>query len=231
MAKKAIKVVALTEDILSHGTTDSATIKHMVGCIAKDRVHFERLVSATAASVVMHAVMHGDVTLADRFCEGLVMSLGGQLKGKSKTMIRTNELRAWFVKSGPFTFNQEAGTFGLSKDRRIKLKAEMDKSVKDFGKNLITNSFWVVKPEPEFKGFDFDAELQKIIAKARKYAKDEKKKDKTKLGHIDDVAKFFGTILVGQQMPEPEVEADDDGTPVGEQMIEGNSEFATATVN
>lgn len=157
-------------------------------------------IALAAALCVMHAVKFGDITLGLSLIAALSENEGEK---KGATPWRTNALRDWFVAEGPFAVSEvPTGDKGKTKKALVysaakaeKLKLIMDADEARFGGNLVRNPFWLAKPEPEFTGFDFDAEFAKLLAKAKTFEDKsksaempEEKKAKIKLGRYQQIA-------------------------------------------
>lgn len=104
-------------------------------------------IQTVAVAIMLHAYAHGDYTRAQSLVDGL---------GKG---IRAKALVDWFHKAG-LNFEQDKGFTGFN-------PAVMVKNF-DFCKE---NKWYTMKPENPFAGFDLDAELAKLIAKAEKAIK------------------------------------------------------------
>jgi len=105
-----------------------------------------------AVGILMHAYKHGDYTRAEHYVNGL------------GTGVRQKALVDWFVQFGGLTIgtrsNGNVGFVGWKGADYI--KAHFDKA-KETG-------WWTCKPEAAFEGFDLQAALEKLIAKAEKMA-------------------------------------------------------------
>jgi hypothetical protein len=141
-------------------TADGKLLNKMIAASAAWHKDGEHMLAVTMASVVLHATKFGNVDVATRH---LVAHGADEKGGKSKTYIRVNEMRTWFVANGPFTWDTDTKVFKLNKDKQAKLKVELDKDFKALAKRLMENRFWESKPEPEFKDFVFLDELEKLI--------------------------------------------------------------------
>lgn len=178
MAKTKLAVVADTTEAPAQAeakfVTDSGTsIKKMIASIHMRANKLAPDIAVAAASCVMHAIKYGDVTLADTLCEAL--SNGSTEDGK--TPWRVNALRQWFITMGPFAWNNEAKKFALDGQKQRALRKEIGKNKNKFASALVREPYWVFKPEPEFKGFDFKDALTKLVKRAHKVQED---KDKSK---------------------------------------------------
>lgn len=172
-------------------STDSAIIVKMIDNVKKISTSAKTAISITAASCVMHAIKNGDITLGRSLLDTLSASEGDK---RGATPWRTNALRDWFVKEGPFSVKEkEDGKKGkelVYDDKKAKHLAKiMNADEARFGSALVRNPFWLAKPEPEYQGFDFDTEFARLMAKAKKASEitDADKKAKVKLGAYNAV--------------------------------------------
>lgn len=123
-----------------------------IGKLAKAVAATVAEIQALAVIVLLHAVRHGDVTLADE-----LMSACG--KG-----MRRSALEAWFVNNGPFVVVE--GKFGLNKELAKKMRAQSDEA--------ITESLASLKWEEAKKAkavvtkLDCAAEIDRALAKLSK---------------------------------------------------------------
>jgi hypothetical protein len=180
---KTVKTAVDTNKV----STDGAVIARMIDNIKTASASLKTKISIAAASCVMHAIKHGDITLGLSLITALSEAEGDK---KGATPWRTNALRDWFVAEGPFSVVENAkGKKELQYDdaKAKKLTKIMSADEARFGTQLVRNPFWLAKPEPEYAGFDFDAELAKLRARAKKAAaeKDEAKKAKIKMGSFE----------------------------------------------
>ncbi len=114
-----------------------------------------------AASVSVHAALHGDTTLADR------------LISACDEGIRKSVIKAWLLNNGPFGWTKKDGDkparFILDKAKQETLAAE----VKTDGEATVLNRLadkpnaWRSKPEKDFTGYDPLVILQKAYKKGK----------------------------------------------------------------
>jgi hypothetical protein len=152
-------------------SSDGATIDRMTIAFLKTGETWKNQAAIIAASCVLHAIEHSDIT------KGLVLIKGLEADASGKHPWRLNALREWFVKEGPYKVEKVPTENGKTRDelkfdagKRAALKSKMDADWKHFASGLQSRPFWIAKPEPEFKAFDFDAELKKLIAKGEAYS-------------------------------------------------------------
>jgi len=87
-----------------------AKIKSLIAAIGRAAAKLVKDIQQAAIEVTLHAIAHGDVTLAD----SLVDACGSG--------VRRDSLRAWLEINGPFAV-QASGKFGLDKKRAKTMKA------------------------------------------------------------------------------------------------------------
>lgn len=155
------------DNVFAKPTHDGGVIGHMIQSIANRSTALRNDCHIAAVSCIMHATKHGDVMYAQRLIEA--MGEGWRL----------NALRAWFGKFGPFTWvaktKDKAGHFGLDKDKRKLMLAELEADEDAVGKKLSEVTYWEFKPETEFMGFDLLKEIKKLIKRASTVKEDEGK--------------------------------------------------------
>lgn len=155
---------------------DAKAIKAKIASISKRSNTLKSDIDHVARCTLLHAVVHGDVTLAD----DLTKAMGDGW--------RLNALRAWFGAMGPFGWaakdkaTKRDAHFTLNKDKRNAMLAEYKADDKAFIAKLSgLKSYWEFKPEAEFEGFDLDKELKKLLARAKSKANTDKYPDQSKV--------------------------------------------------
>ena len=143
-----------------------------------------------AARIVVHAVRYGDVTLATNMLNKIDTS------GAGKTMVRANMFKAWFEKHGPFRWDKETKGFKCATDKREKLMPNVkdNKMTAKFFGTLMKAVPWDKDPEPEYKGFDLEKEIARLLSRAKKAEKEHGKDPKTKLTGLDKLEKLVHAI-------------------------------------
>lgn len=121
-------------------------------------------VALTGAKIVIHAVKHGDVTLADRLINALDKSK------KGKTLMRGNVMRAWFEQFGPFRYDTESKAFKLNSKKRDELKPRVKNAdaIKKFASELRKAKAWELKPEKKYVPYDFLADMEAKLKQAER---------------------------------------------------------------
>lgn len=149
-----------TATLVKFVSHDSKEVNKQIASISKRSSGLRKDIAIAAASVVCHAVVHGDVTLSDK----LIKAMGDGW--------RLNALREWFIAFGPFVYNESDKVFNLDKAKRTELKKEYDADRTKFVTKLVAEPFYDFKPEPEFKPIDIPAMLKRALKQAEKAAND-----------------------------------------------------------
>lgn len=136
---KAAKLASAFKVVMSASDIDKAITKV---CDASKTLQDD--IHEVAVAIMLHTYNHNDFTKARALVEGL---------GKG---IRAKALVDWFHKAG-LKVDDVKGFTGFNRDI-------MEKNW-DFCKK---NRWYTMKPENPFSGFDFDAEVKRLLAKAEK---------------------------------------------------------------
>lgn len=96
---------------------DKSAILKSIGAIGKASQKLTTQVQDTAVACAIHAVKHGDVTLADQLVDAL---------GKG---MRRASLRAWFERQGPFVLPKGKDKFAFDAERAKALRALNDEEL------------------------------------------------------------------------------------------------------
>lgn len=123
-------------------TAAAALTKKIEAVIAQSNT-MQESIQAVAIDVLLHAYKHGDYSFANTLVKGL---------GKG---IRATALVEWFTKFGGLTVGNNQFESWKGKEH-IKANLQAAKEQK----------WWTLKPENVFAGYDFDAQLAKLIKKA-----------------------------------------------------------------
>ena len=171
------------KDLLGKYTSDGKTIERMIKTFIKVNQGAHLMVHTIAVSVTMHAIEHGNVTLANNFLKAF------EVTSKGNNGWRLNTLRQWFETIGPFTWytdkEKKIAEFRLNKDKRTELTSlGLDKAQEVVSKT----TFWDWKPEAAYKGLDLNAAIIKLVKDANARLKDTNP-DHAKANKID-VAKL-----------------------------------------
>jgi hypothetical protein len=167
--RSEVKALAVDETVKVSDTDQGKSTKAIMGEIKAIEKIFSsstyEKVAVCAARIVVHAVKYGDVSLASH----LVKALGTGWRG--------NDMHAWFETFGPFAWGntneldkdgKPIKGFKLNKEKRKTLEprvASNEETAKFLGE-LKGKPMWTWKKEPEYKGFDFLAQLEALIKKA-----------------------------------------------------------------
>lgn len=157
-------------------TDDSQVIGRMIKAFAAANGKLHGIAHAIAVSCTLHAINHGNTTPANDFIESFGKNSGW----------RVNALRAWFETVGPFTWNAERKKLSFSKEKLEKVKLSFDPEK--------VASFWDMKPEPEYRGLNLNAEIIRLVKKANEALKEtdpaRKSKDKIDIGKLSKLAEL-----------------------------------------
>lgn len=133
---------------------DKALILKNIGAIGKAALKLTASVQVTAVACAMHAVEHGDVTLADQLVDAL---------GKG---MRRASLRAWFEKQAPMYLPQGKTVFAFDKERAKELRKL---SAEDLEAKLNSLAWEEAKPEaPVVSVFDVQDAFDKFMKRVEK---------------------------------------------------------------
>jgi hypothetical protein len=138
--------------------TGKDAILKAIGSIGRASLKLNKEIQSAAVSCVMHAVAHGDVTLADQLVDAC---------GKG---VRRDSLRAWFEKEGAMVVNTATKKFGLDKERMKGLRGRV---ANELAVELLDKPWDEAKREPEvISVIDIDEQLDKFMARINKLTKD-----------------------------------------------------------
>jgi hypothetical protein len=161
----------MSKDLFKSLTTDGASIKAMLASISTTMAEMKQFTQIAFASCIMHAVKHGDTTLAN-IAQDAIDAIGDAL--------RTNAVRAYFVANGPFYYNEESKKLRYSKQKAAVLRAEFEKGEAAFGTKIMANHWTTYKPETPFQGYSLVGKIKALIAKAEKDLKESDRADKVR---------------------------------------------------
>ena len=114
-------------------------------------------IQLTACSALNHCAEHNDPIYINRLIESMP-------KGS-----RVNALREFIAKFGNVIYNEETKEFNYQKGKKADIEGAMESMWTEF------------KPEPEFKGFDLEASIKKLLDQAVKMAGDENPDHQSKI--------------------------------------------------
>lgn len=166
-AKTGTKALVKVDAKVNAREASAAPIVKNITLITKGSKAMHEMVATTAAMCVVHAIEHGDVTLAER----LINATGAAW--------RNNDMRAWFIEFGPFRWGDTNRTdkegkaikgFKLHQERQGQLAAMITTPLakQKFMRELKELPMWKWKKEPVFKGYDLLKALSAQINQAEK---------------------------------------------------------------
>lgn len=137
---------------------DKATILKNIGAIGKASKALTGKVQETAVACAIHAVRHGDVTLADQLVEAL---------GKG---MRRASLRAWFERHAPMYLPKGKDKFAFDGERAKAMKALTDDELTE---TLMALPWEEAKPEePVVSVYDVEEAFDKFMGRINKMLND-----------------------------------------------------------
>lgn len=137
---------------------DKTTILKNIGAIGKAAKALTGKVQETAVACAIHAVRHGDVTLADQLVDAL---------GKG---MRRASLRAWFERQGPMYLPKGKDKFAFDGERA---KALRDLSDEELTESLMAVPWEEAKPEePVVSVYDVEEAFDKFMNRVNKLVND-----------------------------------------------------------
>lgn len=133
---------------------EKAQILKMIGAIGKASAKLTRDIQSAAVECAMHALAHGDVTLADQLVDAL---------GKG---LRKASLRAWFERHTWMLIPTGKQTFALDKDRAKSARKSPEAEVRA---RLADLPWEEAKPEaPVVSVFDVSQAVDKFLDRIQK---------------------------------------------------------------
>lgn len=173
-------------------TTDGVAIGKMITLIIKSKAKLEAAIVNAAASCILHAIEHGNVTPLNKLAVAL-----------SDGAIRSNTFRQWCIDVGPVKWVEAStdkdGTkrpaqFGFDSEKGKTMKAEMADADKADAKYIeLLTPFWTKKPEPEFKPTILPEILARVLKQAEKAAQDEEHKGQHDLRMLAGLRQLVAT--------------------------------------
>lgn len=156
-----------------------------------------------AARIVVHAIRYGDVSLATN----MISKFGND----GKSMVRANMFKGWFEKHGPFRWDKETKGFKCNSEKRSALEHHIkdNRTTAKFFGTLMKHTPWEKNPEPEYKGFDLDKEVARLLNRAKKAEKEHGKDPKTNVKNLNKLEKLVHDL---NYPANDETEAENDNT-------------------
>lgn len=137
---------------------EKAQILKNIGAIGKASKKLTEDVQKTAVACAIHAVKHGDVTLADQLVDAL---------GKG---MRRASLRAWFERQGPFVVQKGKDNFAYDSEKAKTLRAMAEPELTE----LLDSLKWeeAKAEEPVVSVLDIEAAFDKFMKRIESQIKD-----------------------------------------------------------
>ena len=145
------------------------------------------LLDLAVASTTVHAIVFGNVTPARDLLE--IMAVGPE------SAFRTNALVTFFEAKGPFVWDAKEKVLNYDKSRAKAFKAEYAKDKVAFASALMTEPFYKFSRQASYQGFNFLAEMKKLMAKAAKVEKKHGDDKNTDLTGFDTFTKFYDKVV------------------------------------
>jgi len=153
----------------------------------------EARLHVAAVTCSMHAVLYGDVTMAQTFLSGL--------DNAGKNAMRLVALKQWFISDRcPFKWGKHGGvaTVVYDKAKADKLIAKHKADPEEFVRDMAEVPFYNENKEPEFKGFDLLKALNVAIARAEKMSTEHPDDPKVDVTGLDDVKAIIAKLTVAK---------------------------------
>jgi hypothetical protein len=155
-----------------------------------------RSVACAAVTCAMHAIEHGDVTMAQNFLSGL--------DNAGKNALRLASLKQWFISDRcPFKWGKHGGvaTVVYDKAKADKLHQAYDADPEVFVQDMAEVPFYTENKEPEFKGFDLLKALNTAIARAEKMQTEHPDDARVDVTGLDDVKAIIAKLTASKVVP------------------------------
>lgn len=155
--------------------------------------NLEGRLHVAAVTCAMHAIEHGDVTMAQNFLSGL--------DNAGKNALRLASLKQWFISDRcPFKWGKHGGvaTVVYDKAKADKLIAKHVADPEAFVQDMAEVPFYTENKEPEFKGFDLLKALNTAIARAEKMQTEHPNDAKVDVTGLDDVKAIVAKLAASK---------------------------------
>lgn len=139
-------------------TADGTKLGAMITAIKRSSDKLRRDVDICAASCIVHAIVHGNVTPARQ----LLVAMGEGM--------RTNAMRSFFEGCGPFVYEargDDDADLHFDKSRSAAFKKDYNKDKLKFASNLMANPYYRFRPEAPYQGFNLREKLESLIKTAK----------------------------------------------------------------
>ena len=127
---------------------------------------FDNLVHAVALSVINHIEQHGDIRHSNMLVEAMPKSS------------RKNALIEWFETFGKLSYDQESKVLTYAKEKKTYLT------------DATNQPFWDFQKEPEYKPFDLELQLAKLLDRAVKKAENPHEEDNISTALLEQLVKL-----------------------------------------
>lgn len=157
-------------------TNDGKKLNIMLNTLEKTTKNLNTMKTVAAASCVMHAIKHGNVTPMNVFLSAV---------GEGE---RNDAIVRWAVEFGPFKWKKDKETntnrfhFDLEKSKLLEAKGA------DYAQALVDTPYWVYVPQKEVGEFDLDKAIIALVKRAE-HIKTEGKR-KANLTNLDALKAF-----------------------------------------
>jgi hypothetical protein len=164
-----------------------------IGAIGKGAKKLTADIQACAVDCAVHAVQHGDVTLADQLVEAL---------GKG---MRRASLRAWFERHAPMYLPKGKDKFAFDSDRAKTMRKIAEPDLRE---SLMALPWEEAKPEePVVSVFDVSEAVDKFIKRLEKQVAEANVTIKNRK-LLEEIA-HAASVYHAEQVLSPKVEASD----------------------
>lgn len=136
--------------------TEAAAIRSNIKAINGARTKLVDMIQLCALSIVNHAHVHGDVTLASDLC----LAVGSGMKHEA--------LRLYLSEFGPMLPNDDKDTKGTAPMKYSKAKRLEGEALEEMMARAATKPWYDFKTEKPAEEFSFAADLYKLLARLDK---------------------------------------------------------------
>lgn len=148
MTKSTTKPAASTKIAIAAPTMTVKALDAAIAGVIDDSNKLQDRIHEVAVAIMLHCYKHNEFTKAQTLVDGL---------GKG---VRRVALVEWFKMAGLKVSQENAQFNGFNKDK-----------MQDKWGKCLSEPWYTMKPENPFAGFDIDAEIARLIAKAEKALK------------------------------------------------------------
>ena len=162
----------------------------------------EQRLHVSSVTVAMHAIEHGDASLAQQFVSGL--------DNAGKNALRSSALKTWLISDNcPFVWGsvelagKKLKTVVVDKAKAARLRAEYEASPEEFVDTMSEVPYFTQHKEPEFRGFNLMATINAALKKADKMALEHPGDAKIDLTGLDDIKAIVAKLAEKNAKAEP----------------------------